>query len=403
MDFNRIQPLIGRLAVLSIAGAGAQLAWRAEYMASFALCLGLAIWAVARIISDGLDQRGQHTEAQARAWSALLERESEARRLTAFLDHAPVPLLAMRARGALSAINLSARRMFGTDDVVIDPPAQLLAAVLGAVPGQRQTLSLDLHGAPRAYALTIAEVVSEGDFVRIAALVDIQAEIQAAEAAALRELMQVLSHEIMNSITPVTSLAQSTASLLREAEGGDASALARAREGAEGMARRSEGLLRFVGAYRELARLPEPRLAAVDVAQLVDDLALLFRSRWGARVTLTTRVDPMPAATLDRDLMFHAMLNILTNAAEVERPHGRNPSVALSARRGADGRLSISVEDNGAGIDLPDPHAVLKPFFTTKPEGDGIGLSIARQVALAHGGEIRITSGPDGSVFTMVL
>ena len=98
MDFNRIQPLIGRLAVLSIAGAGAQLAWRAEYMASFALCLGLAIWAVARIISDGLDQRGQHTEAQARAWSALLERESEARRLTAFLDHAPVPLLAMRSR-----------------------------------------------------------------------------------------------------------------------------------------------------------------------------------------------------------------------------------------------------------------------------------------------------------------
>lgn len=413
MDFSGARPLAGRLAVLALAAAGAQMAWRAEYMASLALCLGVAAWAAARIVADALARREELSEVEARSWSALLERESEARRLTAFLDHAPVPLLAMRARGALSAINLSARRMFATDDVLVDPPAALVAAVLGATPGVRQSLALDLHAAsngspnassttaPRAYALTVAEVVSDGDFVRIAALVDVQAEIQAAEAAALRELMQVLSHEIMNSLTPVTSLAQSTAGLMREIEAGDASALPQAREAVEGMARRSEGLLRFVGAYRALARLPEPRLAPVEVRELVDDLALLFRSRWSPAVTLHVEVKPMEPAMLDRDLIFHALLNILTNAAQADRPEGRDAVVWLTAVRREDGRLAMTVRDNGAGIDLPDPQMVLRPFFSTKPDGTGIGLSIARQAAAGHGGSLFVASSAEGAVFTL--
>lgn len=407
MDFSRIPPLAGRLAILALATLGAQLAWRAGYMANVAVCLGVAAWAVARIVSDAMDRRDQLSETEARSWSALLERETEARRLTAFLDHAPVPLLAMRARGALSAINLSARRMFATDDVLADPPAALVAAVLGAVPGVRQSLVLDLNvspdAAPRSYALTVAEVASDGDFVRIAALVDVQAEIQAAEAAALRELMQVLSHEIMNSLTPVTSLAQSTAALIREIETGDLAALPQAREAVEGMARRSEGLLRFVAAYRALARLPEPRLAPVEIRELVDDLALLFRSRWSPGVTLTTEVEPTGPAMLDRDLIFHALLNILTNAAQADRPAGRASTVTLTARRRDDGRLAFAVADNGAGIAVPDPQTVLRPFFTTKPEGAGIGLSIARQAAAGHGGDLRVATGPEGAVFTLEI
>ena len=400
MDFRSLRPLLIRLAVLAVAAAGAQLAWRAGYWASFALCVGVGGWVLARILSEGL-ARGGGTEAEERAWSALLEREREARRLTAFLDHAPVPLLAMRSRGALSAINLSARRAFGTDDVVVDAPQALIGAVLGAVPGVRQTLTLDLQGAPRAYALTVAEVVSDGDFVRIAALVDIQAEIQAAEAAALRELMQVLSHEIMNSLTPVTSLAQSTAALLAEADGGDPQ-LARAREAADSMARRSQGLLNFVEGYRELARLPEPRLAPVDVGGLIEDLALLFRSRWSDKgVELTTEVEPMPPASLDRDLVFHALLNVLTNAAEAALAGGRPPAVRLSVQRGVDGRAEIAVSDNGAGVDQADPYVVLRPFYTTKAEGTGVGLSLARQVVLAHGGSIEIGSADPGAVFTL--
>jgi two-component system nitrogen regulation sensor histidine kinase NtrY len=390
MGFRTLLPLFGRLALLVAAGAGAGAAWRSGYVASLALCLGLGGWALGRIIGVALARRELTGRAEGDAWSAVLEREREARRLTAFLDHAPVPLLAMRSRGALSALNLSARRFFSTDDVVVDAPAALVAAVLGAVPGVRQTLVLDMEGAARAYALTIAEVVSDGDFVRIAALVDIQAEVQAAEAAALRELMQVLSHEIMNSLTPVTSLALSTAALLQGPDEGHPRHQ-EAREAAESMARRAEGLLRFVEAYRELARLPPPRIADVDVGSLIEDVALLFRSRWGPLgVTLNVAVEAMSAAALDRDLVSQALLNVLTNAAEAALDGEGPPTVAMEAGRTAGGRLSITIRDNGPGVDLPDPSIILRPFFTTKTLGTGIGLSLARQVMLAHGGDIAV-------------
>lgn len=396
--------MMGRLAVLIAAGAGAGVAWRLGYMASLALCLGLGGWALGRIVGAALARRERADRTEEEAWSAVLEREREARRLTAFLDHAPVPLLAMRSRGALSAINLSARRFFSTDDVIVDAPAALVSAVLGAVPGVRQTLLLDVEGAQRTYALTIAEVVSDGAFVRIAALVDIQAEVQAAEAAALRELMQVLSHEIMNSLTPVTSLALSAAALLQGADDADPRRR-EAQEAVESMARRAEGLLRFVEAYRELARLPPPQIVEVDMASLIEDVALLFRSRWAPLgVALTVTTQSMPPAALDRDLVSQALLNVLANAAEAVLEVEGEGVVELEMKRTPAGRLMISVRDSGAGVDLLDPSVILKPFFTTKPQGTGIGLSLAKQVMLAHGGDITVQPGrPSGLVVSLTF
>jgi signal transduction histidine kinase len=375
-----------------LAGAGAQAAWNAGYYASFALCCLLTVWAAAALLT-GRRGEGERESASDRRWAAaLLEREREARSLAAFLDHAPVPLLAMRSRGGLSALNLAARRFFGTDDLVADAPEPLLSAALGARPGERRTLTLETEGSPRAYALTLSELVSDGDIVRIVALVDIQAEIQAAEAAALRELIQVLSHEIMNSLTPVTSLAQTTAELLRAPE--SAGSLAQAREAAETVARRSDGLLRFVGAYRELARLPEPRFADVGVAALLDEVALLFRSRWGPRGVTLELHKPAPevAASLDPDLISQALLNVLANGAEAALETAENPTVRLHAEQRRFGRLSISIEDNGPGISFPDPSVIFRPFYTTKATGTGVGLSLARQIVLAHGGEISVRS-----------
>jgi signal transduction histidine kinase len=320
--------------------------------------------------------------------SAVLEREREARTLAVYLDHAPAPLLALNGDGGLSALNLAARRLFGADDLIASPPKGLAEAVFAGVPGEPQTLTLDLEGAPRAYALTVADLESEHRHARIVALVDIQAEVQAAEATALRELIQVLSHEIMNSLTPVTSLAQTAADLLREP--GDA-APAQAREAVESVARRSEGLLRFIGAYRELARLPAPRFADVSVRALLDEVALLFRSRWEAKGVVLD-YDPAPDAvvSVDRDLLSQSLLNVLANAAEAALSGGEEPHVRLSAERTRQGRLVLRVQDNGPGVTLPDPNQIFRPFFTTKPEGTGVGLSLARQIVLAHGGEIAV-------------
>lgn len=377
------------LAALFAAGAGAQAAWNAGYLATFAVCFGLGAWAVSRIVAGALERRGDGREAEGDMQSALLAREREARALSAYLDHAPVPLLAMRSRGTLSAINLAARRAFATDDALRDPPQTLVAAILGLQPGVRQSLSLDFSGRPRTYALTVAELVSEGDLVRIAALTDIQAEVQAAEAAALRELMLVLSHEIMNSMTPVTSLAQSTAGLLREIDLQD-DRIDDARAAVDSLARRSEGLLGFVEGYRALARLPEPHRVPTDLSEVLADLARLFRSRWSERgVDLRFETEPMPMRSIDGALVSQALLNVLTNAAEAAVEGGRPPEVRLSAWGETDSAV-VEIQDNGAGLSLA-PELIFRPFMTTKADGTGIGLSIARQIVRAHGGEIAVT------------
>ena len=397
---SRVNTVVVQLLLLFLAGVAAQAAWNAGYYASFAISALVALWAGGHALL-GRYRSGQEALAES-AWSAaVLQREREARALGAFLDHAPVPLLALRARGALTALNATARRFFRTDDVVRDPPPQLLPAILGAVPGRPQTLTLDSEGSPRAYALTVSELVSDGDFVRVAALVDIQAEIQAAEAAALKELLQVLSHEIMNSLTPVTSLAQTVSELLAD-EGRPATS--QAREAADSIARRSEGLLRFVGAYREMARLPDPRLREVSVSALLHDVALLFRTRWEEKGVLLEVDPPRPDLTvsIDPDLLSQALINVLANAAEAALEFGA-PTVRIAAEAVGDGRVAVSVEDSGPGVNLDDPTLIFRPFFTTKPTGTGVGLSLARQIVLAHGGDIVLAPSETGAKIVISL
>lgn len=393
MGSRSLPRLILWTALIFLGGAGAFAAAKVSYWGSLTVSLLVAAWAGVTLVAALRRTEGETTAADERWLAAVLARERQARSLAAYLDHAPVPLLAMGQERGLYALNLAARRAFATDDLVAAPPAVLTEAVQAARPGQPQALSLDLEGAQRAYALTVADLEADETFARIVALVDIQSQVQAAEAAALRELLQVLSHEIMNSLTPVTSLAQTAAEVLR-AEGRATPAL----EAVESVARRSEGLLRFIGAYRDLARLPEPRFETVSVRALLDEVALLFRSRWEPRGVALDYSPPADAsASLDRDLIAQALLNVLANGAEAALEGGGPPRVSLSAERTRRGRLTLMVSDTGPGVALADPSVIFRPFFTTKKEGTGVGLSLARQVVLAHGGEIAVEPGTDAS------
>lgn len=392
-----------RLGVLFLAGAGVQAAWNAGYFASLAICAGVGVWAISRIAAEALEARAGLEATEDRLHGALLDRERQTKTLTAFLDHAPAPLLAMRGRDRIEAINLAARRMFVTDDVIADPPEALVAAMLDLKPGVRGALTLEVTGSPRAYALTMAEVVSEGDLVRIAVLMDVQAEVQVAEAAAHRELMLVLSHEIMNSMTPVTSLAQSAAALLRDLDRDD-EPLRQARQSVESLSRRSAELLRFVDSYRALARLPEPQKAMTDLTQLLEDMARLFRGRWGAEgVALRAEVSQGLRGRLDGALISQAVLNVLTNAAEAALAGEGEPWVALTAREHGE-HLQITIEDSGPGFGDLDPALAFRPFLSTKPDGSGVGLTIARQIILAHGGEVSAENASGGGArFTVTV
>jgi signal transduction histidine kinase len=129
----------------------------------------------------------------------------------------------------------------------------------------------------------------------------------------------------------------------------------------------------------------------------------LFRSRWAAQgVTLDYDPPPDAVVAVDRDLLSQALLNVLANAAEAALAGGEGPRVGLAAERTRQGRLVVRVRDNGPGVNLPDPNVIFRPFFTTKAEGTGVGLSLARQVVLAHGGEIAVEP-PEGRGATIAM
>lgn len=394
--------LAGRLLGVFLAGGGAFAAWRAGLAANTLLCVVAALWIGADAVLAGrLRRPGAYASSEDRLASAVLSREREMRTLAAYLDHAPVPLLSWSG-DALAALNLAARRFFGADGFVPSPPTPLTDAARQAAPGERRVLALAANGGRvRSFALTVSDLAVNGLETRLLALTDIQAEIQAAEAAALRELMQVLSHEIMNSLTPVISLAETSADLTRRAVA-EPSVLADAQTVTQAIVRRSEGLLRFVEGYRSLARLPAPELTPVSLQAFVDDVALLFRSRWGTQgVALRVGEAPDVEARMDRDLMTQALLNVLANAAEAALDHASAPEVTFSAERARQGGLQLTISDNGPGLPDGDPAALLRPFVTTKPKGTGVGLSLARQIVLAHGGDLELRSSASGAVVTI--
>lgn len=347
--------------MLAISGGIADIAWRLGLWGLLtgtvlvALILVLTIWrGVARAPRDtGIGQ----AESPRDAGHRLL------------LDAAPTPMLSIDD-GVVRALNRAARRLFATDDRVSPVPDGLA--------GHENPY---LRYAGRRWRV---DRVMLGPGRSVVALIDVEQERHRAEARANAEMIQVLGHELFNGLAPIASLAESGLAAMDDA----ASDPAMLREVLGTLARRADGLQRFADSYRALARLPDPRLAPVRVADLADDLARLFAARW-PQVALVVDADREDDWPIDRDQISQAVWALLQNAAEAAvGMRGGDAGVALAIHRG-DG-LVIEVSDKGDGVARDIAPAIFRPFYTTKSEGSGIGLSLARQIVNAHGGTLSL-------------
>jgi two-component system, NtrC family, nitrogen regulation sensor histidine kinase NtrY len=328
----------------------------------------------------------------------------------AVLDDAPTALLTVDGEGRVELANKAARRLLiRHQGVRVEDFREYGDAFADALEGgavkRPRLVPLMSDGVPQTMLVSAAVVHRLGGLVRVVAVQPIQGELNAIEIAAQSDLIRVLTHEIMNSMTPVTSLAHSAVDLMRGADKGGDAAVSDARSAVETLARRADGVMHFVESYRQISRAPEVRRRAIDIEAWAAELEALFRAGDRAEgVELEVRLEPnMPALDADPDLLSQVLINLLRNAAEAARDRAEAPRVTLSFIHSRSGRTQIEVADNGAGVPAGLKQDVFLPFFTTKAKGTGVGLSLARQVVLAHRGSISIDDAADGGALFRIL
>jgi signal transduction histidine kinase len=193
---------------------------------------------------------------------------------------------------------------------------------------------------------------------------------------------------------------------MREVDQGQDPLIADARAAVETLARRADGVMHFVESYRQISRTPEVRRREFPVLAWARELEALFRaSEAGVQVAFTLDVRP-PTLTIDADpdLMSQVLINLLKNAGEAACAHAAEPRVAMGFARTGSGQVMIEIADNGAGVPEAIRQDVFLPFFTTKAKGTGVGLSLARQIVLAHRGSIALAeSEGGGALFRIVI
>ncbi|HEX8446750.1 MAG TPA: ATP-binding protein [Sphingomonas sp.] len=328
--------------------------------------------------------------------AAMRDLQSERVRITeevrfweAMIDDLPVPLLTIDARSRVERVNKAARQLFdrhdGADVAAFGVYGDALRACLSRPAASApEIVPLHLAGGTQRAIVRIGVVARLGHPVRVLAIQPVQGALDAAEVGTQTDLVRVLTHEILNSLTPVTSLAGTTAMLLAEATPD----IAEARLAVMTLARRAEGMRRFIDSYRMVARLPEPRQRSFAAAPFAAELERLFRVEWTGH-RLDVAVDPSLVIVADPDLLAQMMINLLRNAAQATQALSE-PQVRLRMRDDPVDGPMIAVEDNGPGVPAAARRDVFLPFFTTRASGTGIGLNIARQIAVAHGWRIEI-------------
>jgi signal transduction histidine kinase len=300
--------------------------------------------------------------------------------LEARLEHAPIALFRIDST-AVAPLNASARRLLAPGRAIA--PQELHQLLSAQAVGQRQLVSFDTErGAERAL-VAVSALTLQGSAQRLAALMPVESELEAEALNAWRELVQVLTHEIMNSLTPVASLSRTACGLLEEAHNDlPADIHADLNTALDAIARRAASLVEFVGSYRSLSTVPQAQPQRVLLQELFERLQALLEPQWQGR--LVCSVEPASLEVMiDPGQLEQALINLLKNAAEA------GTQAQVSARLSRGGRLRIEVSDNGPGVPEALAAHIFTPFFSTKKQGRGIGLAMVRHLVHANGGTVR--------------
>jgi signal transduction histidine kinase len=341
-----------------------------------------------------------------------LEREEYARYLQTVVDHVGIGLLAFREDGQVEFLNPAAKRLLGLshlrniEELKETAPA-FLETIRAARTGHRDLVKTTLDDEIAQLAIDTTDLVLRKKKLTLVSFQNIRGELDQKEMEAWQNLIRVLTHEIKNSLTPIASLSTTLGDALASPPGESVTVsperLDDMNEALATIGKRSQGLLRFVEAYRDLTHIPKPEFEVVSVRALFDRLEALTASHLeGKRVSISWSSDPESLqVTGDPRHLEQVLLNLTLNSIQALEGHGE-PRITISAKIDERGRTLIQVTDNGPGIVKDALERIFIPFFSTKKEGSGVGLSLSRQIMRLHRGDLTVRSEPNQeTTFTM--
>jgi two-component system nitrogen regulation sensor histidine kinase NtrY len=342
------------------------------------------------------------------------EKEEHYRYLQTIVRHVGIGLMAFKADGSVDLINTAAKRMLKVvrlkniqslnsfSQALVDALFSLKAGEKALVKIPDQDMELALHA---------AEFRLKDQKYTLVSLQNIQSELQEKEMEAWQTLIRVLTHEIMNSMTPITSMAATVIDLLntiKEKSGGniDAETIIDIADALKTIHKRSLGLTDFVEAYRNLTLIPKPKFKIFPIHDLFGRIEKLMENKLTKKgIDFHWAVEPQSLElTADPGLIEQVLINLVLNAADAFTgfKNSNSPRIQLTANLEDNGKIVIRVTDNGPGIVKEALSKVFIPFYSTKKKGSGIGLSLSRQIMKLHKGSIMVQSDPDvETVFTL--
>ena len=342
---------------------------------------------------------------------ARSEKEEHWQYLNTVVQQVRTGILSFDPDGNVQLINANAKRFMGVNSMrniqeLKDKNPDLLQAIHDVGPGKSTLFKSNLD-----FQLTIqaTELRIRGSSMKLLTLQNIQSELQQQEIEAWQNLTRVLRHEIMNSITPISSLTSTLREILDhdmtkksmhyELKDEGAEDL---REGLSTIENRSKGLIKFIDAYREYTSLPQPKLKTVIAREFLDRVSQLMRpgiKQTSVVLTCTCESEYL-TVNADEEMIEQVLINLIKNSLEALTETSNGAITVWCYYTGS--HVAIDVSDNGPGIIKEALNRVFVPFFTTKKTGSGIGLSLSRQIMQMHNGNLSVTSVPGvKTTFTM--
>jgi two-component system, NtrC family, nitrogen regulation sensor histidine kinase NtrY len=359
-----------------------------------------------------LSRKGKSFNALGKAFNQITlamqqlnsERAAQHQLLEALIEHISIALLCIDENGKLTLMNQSAKRLFNFPYIhhafaLNKVDEQLPTLVQEAVPGESQLICLNLGGQAQPLSMFTTKFALLDSTYSLVSFQNIRDELESRELDSWQKLIKVLTHEIMNSVTPIVSLSTVIKEALVDGKGQLSMAKLSAEETLDlvrsllAIETRGKGLVRFVQSYNNLANIPKPYLTNVPVAALLERVRLLVLPELeAAAISLQIGCEPANLCLhADTQQVEQVLINLVKNAREAIGNQAKG-HIAIAASTHQNREVRIIVSDNGEGIAPDKLHDIFIPFYTSKKTGSGIGLSISRQLMLANKGQIAVSS-----------